>query len=157
MTDDRKQALQELSDIGQQMEQFQKEYKAENDAWWDGLTEKEREDAFYAVVKRTHKAEIQDEGTYRYALYEVFGFDGGMYMQGKECGYMNLHNAIGDGNDYQKMKNVNRIEVIDGTGRILVKYLKEDEKPRYSLQDDGRTLKVFIDSVHRMKLKEIEE
>jgi hypothetical protein len=148
--------IEELSDIGQEMEQIQKEYEAENDAWWNGLTEKEREDAFYAVMKRIHKAEIQDEGTYRYTLYDVFGFDGGMYMQGMDCGYMELHNAICDGTDYQKMKNVNRIEVIDGTGRVYVKYLDKDERPRYNLQDDGKTLKIFIDTVHRMQLRETE-
>ena len=148
--------IEELSDIGQEMEQIQKEYEAENDAWWNGLTEKEREDAFYAVMKRIHKAEIQDEGTYRYTLYDVFGFDGGMYMQGMDCGYMELHNAICDGTDYQKMKNVNRIEVIDGTGRVCVKYLDKDERPRYNLQDDGKTLKIFIDTVHRMQLRETE-
>lgn len=154
MTDDVETTLKELSDIGQKFEQFQKEYETENDAWWNGLTKKEREDAFYAVVKRIHKAEIQDQGSYRYALYDVFGFDGEMYMQGIECGYMSLHNTIGDGVEYRKMKRVNRIEVIDGTGRILVKYLDQDERPRYSLQDDGRTLKVFIDKVHRMQLKD---
>jgi hypothetical protein len=136
---------------------LQQEYEANLDDWWNDLTQQEREQAFYAVVKRIYKAEIQDKGTYRYALYDVFGFDGGMYMQGMDCGYMALHNAIYDGNEIETMKNVNRIEVIDGTGRILVKYLKEDERPRYSLQDDGKTLKVFIDTVHRMKLKEFEE
>lgn len=147
-------AMQELSDIGQEMQNEQDHYEAENEIWWNNLTQQEREDAFYAVVKRIYKAEIQDEGTYRYALYDVFGFDGGMYMQGMECGYMNLHNAIWDGIGYQKMKNVNRIEVIDETGRAIVKYLDKDESPRYTLQDDDKTLKIFIDKVTRVKLKE---
>ena len=157
MSDEREKALQELSDIGQEMETQRILHEAMLDDWWNNLHEDEREWAFYSVIKRMHKAEIQDKGTYRYALYDVFGFDGGMYLHGMNCGFMALHNAIGDGEEYQAMKNVNRIEVIDGTGRILVKYLKEDERPRYSLQDDGKTLKVFIDTVHRMKLKEFEE
>lgn len=70
------------------------EYEAENDAWWNGLTEQEREDAFYAVVKRIHKAEVVEQGSYRYALYDVFGFDPGMYARGMECGYMDVHNYI---------------------------------------------------------------
>jgi hypothetical protein len=45
---------------------------------------------------------------------------------------------------YQKMENVNRLEVIDENGRSYVKYLK-NQKVRYSLQDDDRTLKIFID------------
>lgn len=46
--------------------------------------------------------------------------------------------------DYYK---VNRIEVIDETGRGYVKYLKGDEKVRYELQDDNRTLKIFVDDL----------
>jgi len=35
--------------------------------------------------------------------------------------------------------------VIDENGRSYTKYLKDGEKIKYSLQDDNRTLKVFID------------
>jgi hypothetical protein len=31
---------------------------------------------------------------YRYVLYNVFGFDAGMYALGMDCGYMALHNSI---------------------------------------------------------------
>jgi len=83
-----------LSELGQEQQKEQALYEAKNDAWWNGLTEQEREDAFYAVVKRIYKGEIIDKGTYRYILYDVFGFDGSMYMRGMDCGYMTLHNAI---------------------------------------------------------------
>ena len=152
---DKEKALDGLAKLSQLMEESRIQYEAENDAWWNGLTEKEREDAFYAVVKRIHKAELQDRGTYRYALYNVFGFDPGMYMKGMNCGYMALHNAVGDGEDYQAMRGVNRFEVIDDTGRAYTKYLKDDERVRYSLQDDNRTLKVFIDKVHKVKLEDL--
>lgn len=153
MTDDREKALQELSDIGQEMQKAQDEYEAENDAWWKGLTEKEREDAFYAVVKRIHRAEILDKGSFRYALYQVFGFGPHMYIEGMNCGYMELHNSIFDYEYNRAMQNVDRLEVIDENGRSYVKYLK-DQKPRYSLQDNNKTLKIFIDKVTRVKLKE---
>jgi hypothetical protein len=42
-------------------------------------------------------------------------------------------------------KLVSRVEVIDDKGRTYVKYLKEDEFVWLSYQDDGRTLKVFVD------------
>jgi hypothetical protein len=151
----REEALDALAELSQEMEKHREEYEAANDAWWNGLTEEEREDAFYAVVKRIHKAELQDKGTYRWALYDVFGFDGGMYMKGMNCGYMALHNAIGDGEDYQAMRGVNRFEVIDDKGRTYVKYLKDDERVRYMLQDDDRTLKVFIDKVTIMNLEDL--
>ena len=140
-------ALDGLAKLSQEMEKSRKEYEAANDAWWEGLTEQEREDAFYAVCKRIWKADGMDNGTYRYALYDVFGFDPGMYMRGMDCGYMAIHNAIFDGEELQRMKGVTRFEVIDDSGRAYVKYLHRDqgEKIKYDLQDDNRTLKVFID------------
>jgi hypothetical protein len=42
------------------------------------------------------------------------------------------------------MNNINRLEVIDQTGRAYVHYLDELESVRYSLQDGNRTLKIFI-------------
>jgi len=152
MSDEQKKALQELSDIGQEMEKNRILHEAKVDEWWDNLSQEEREDAFYAVCKRIHKAELKDKGTYRYALYDVFGFDPGMYKAGMDCGYMALHNAISDGENYQAMRGINRLEVIDGTGRICVKYLDNDEKVRYNLQDDNKTLKVFIDKVTRFNI-----
>ena len=147
MNDEQEKALQELSDLSQVMEDQKLRFESKLDEWWNSLPEHEREWAFYSVCKRIHKAELQDKGTYRYALYDVFGFDPGMYMHGMDCGFMHLHNVIGDGVDYNAMRNVTRLEVIDGTGRICVRYLKDDEKVRYNLQDDDRTLKVFIDEV----------
>lgn len=150
---DKEKALDGLAKLSQEMEASRKAYQAENDAWWDGLTEKEREDAFYAVCKRIHKAEIKDQGTYRYALYDVFGFNEGMYMRGMDCGFMDLHNSIIDEEQkvtlrkHTRMKKVNRFEVIDDSGRAYVKYLKEGEGIAYGLQDDEQTLKVFIDKL----------
>jgi len=143
----REKALDGLAELSQEMEKSRKQYAEENDAWWNGLSEQEREDAFFAVVKRIHKADLQDGGSYRYALYNIFGFDPGMYMKGMDCGYMAIHNAIGDGEDYQAMRGVNRFEVVDDTGRAYTKYLKDGERIKYSLQDDNRTLKVFIDKL----------
>lgn len=68
---------------------------ADNNTWWNNLSESERENAFYAVVKRIHKGEIEVQGSYRYVLYDVFGFGGHMYEAGMDCGYLELHNRIG--------------------------------------------------------------
>ena len=144
----REEALDALAELSQEMEKSRKIYEHDNDTWWNGLTEQEREDAFYAVCKRIWKADGIDNGTYRYGLYDVFGFDPGMYMRGMDCGYMAIHNAIFDGEELQRMKRVNRLEVIDDTGRLTVKYLKDDERVKYVLQDDDRTLKVFIDKIN---------
>jgi len=139
--------LDSLAELSQEMEKHRKEYETQVDDWWlNHLTEGEREDAFYAVVKRMHKAELVVRGTYRYTLYDVFGFDPGMYGRGMDCGYMAIHNAIYDGEDLQAMKGVTRFEVIDEEGRNYVNHLNDDQGVKFSLQDDDRTLKVFIDS-----------
>ena len=145
MDEDKEKALQELSDISQEFQKAYKQREEENDAWWEGLTEQEREDAFYAVCKRIHKGDIVKNGSYRHVLYDVFGFDHGMYVDGMNCGYMAIHNAIFDGEEYQKMRAVNRFEVIDETGRAYVKHLDKGEGIKYNLQDEDKTLKVFID------------
>ena len=41
------------------------------------------------------------------------------------------------------MPNINRFEYIDDTGRVVVVYLDKDEKFTYSVQDNGKTLKLF--------------
>ena len=44
-----------------------------------------------------------------------------------------------------QFKDVSRVEVIGPEGREYVRYFKEDEYMHYMLQDDDRTLKIFIE------------
>lgn len=44
-----------------------------------------------------------------------------------------------------QFKDVSRVEVIGPEGREYVRYFKEDEYMHYMLQDDERTLKIFIE------------
>jgi hypothetical protein len=148
----REEALTKLAELGQEMERGRKLYEHDNDTWWDGLTEKEREDAFYAVCKRIHRGDIIDDGSYRYVLYDVFGFDPGMYGAGMDCGYMAIHNAIGDGNQLQQMKCVDRVEVVDETGRAYVCGAGKVKSIGFSLQDDNRTLKVFVNDKNSLDI-----
>lgn len=154
MDEDKENALQELSDMSQEFDNADKQRDAENDAWWESLTEKERQDAFYAVCKRIHEGGVVKGASYRYVLYNTFGFDNSMYVDGLRCGYMSIHNAISGGEDYQKMRAVNRFEVIDDSGRGYVKYLDRNEGIKYALQDDNRTLKVFIDKIRWKRWKD---
>jgi len=147
MSNDKEKALQELHDFGQKYEKFKKEYEAENGKWWDSLSYEDRCRAFYAVTRRIYHGDIEARGSYRYMLYNVFNFEPDMYGLAMDSGYMAIHNCLFDGEELQRMKDVNRFEVIDATGRAYVKYLKDDECIKYSLQDDDRTLKVFIDNL----------
>jgi hypothetical protein len=144
MNEEREKALE---DLREEMKAARERFESKVDSWWDKLTDQEREWAFYSVCKRIHKGDIVDNGSYRYVLYQTFGFDHSMYVNGMDCGYMAIHNAIFDGEELQRMKGVNRFEVIDDTGRAYVKYLDKDEGIKYALQDDNKTLKVFIDKL----------
>ena len=44
----------------------------------------------------------------------------------------------------EKLGKVNRLEVIDETGRGYVRYFKEGEHLQYQFQDDDQTLKIFV-------------
>lgn len=78
------------------------DYEKEVDIFWRGLTEDDREKAFYAVVSKIFDAEIKDKRSYRGVLYDVFGFGPHMYVRGMDCGYMALHNSIMDDEQFSK-------------------------------------------------------
>ena len=67
--------------------------KAQDDAWWDSLNYDGKSQAFRQITKLMHKAEVLDRGSYRYAIYDVFGLDYGDGL----THYMQLHNLIGQG------------------------------------------------------------
>lgn len=68
------------------------ENKAET--FWESLSREDKLKCFYAVCKRIHEG--SSNGTYRYTLYEVFGFDPSAYVLGMDCGFVNIHNAIAE-------------------------------------------------------------
>ena len=94
-------AWQELSRLQlKAKEAREKEY----DEYWDSLDYEDKLAAFYSVVKRIYKGEIQDKRSYRGVLYDVFDFGPEAYAIGMDCGYMYLHNAIFDGEEVNESK-----------------------------------------------------
>jgi hypothetical protein len=71
-----------------------KEIEKEQEAYWNSLSKDDQLKAFCAVVRRIVQGELHDKGSYRWVLYDVFGFGPESYTQGMECGFMALHNAI---------------------------------------------------------------
>ena len=76
----------------------EKRQKAKDDAWWDSLDYDGKSQAFRQIVKLMYKAEVIHKGSYRHALYEVFGLE---YGDGLTY-YMQLHNLIVQGLDAEK-------------------------------------------------------
>lgn len=95
---------EEYQELIQKIEQSTKLYDNECDVWWEDLTYEEKLKAFHSVVKRIVQAELKDKGTYRWALYNVFGFGPDAYSLGMDCGYMDLHNSIYTSEDIERIK-----------------------------------------------------
>jgi hypothetical protein len=114
-----------------------------SDEFWNSLSKEEQMMAFYSVCKRIYDGDIDRKGSYRSVLYQVFGFDNSSYTMGMDSGYMAIHNMLAEARDMEGFSKVTRVEVI-GSERHFVKYF-ETPGIEYSLQDDNRTLKLFID------------
>lgn len=84
---------QEFSDI---FNAAMKALEEDQEKFWNGLSKEDQLKAFCAVSRRIFDGELKQKGTYRYVLYQVFGFGPEAYAQAQEAGYLALHNAIVD-------------------------------------------------------------
>jgi hypothetical protein len=86
-----KEAMDGLSKAFEEVEQV---WESDANEFWDSLTQDQKMLAFYSVVKRIHKGEIEEQHSYRSVLYGIFGFGPEAYAMGMMCGYLDIHNAI---------------------------------------------------------------
>jgi hypothetical protein len=89
------------SDFSENLEKFRilyqeamESFEKEQEEYWNSLTKEQQLKAFCAVVRRIYKGELVDQGSYRYVLYDVFGFGPEAYTQAQDAGYLDIHNAI---------------------------------------------------------------
>ena len=66
----------------------------EQEAYWNSLSKEDQLKCFCAVARRIHQGDIEEQGSYRYVLYDVFGFGAEAYAQAQMAGYLSIHNAI---------------------------------------------------------------
>jgi L-rhamnose mutarotase len=84
-------SLQELQD---EFNRVFKKLEQEQEQYWNSLSKEDQLKCFCAVARRIFKGEIEKHGTYRYVLYDVFGFGPEAYAQAQMAGYLTIHNAI---------------------------------------------------------------
>ena len=96
---------EELSNSFQRWEQ---ELEEDHNKFWNSLSKDDQLKAFCSVMRRLYKAEIEDGGTYRYTLYNVFGFGPESYVQAQVSGFLAIHNAIWDGERLGEL--INKLE-----------------------------------------------
>lgn len=85
-----------LNEIANSFSERINEIENESETYWNSLTKEQQLKAFCAVVRRIHKGDIEDRGTYRYVLYQVFGFGPEAYAPAQLSGYLTIHNALFD-------------------------------------------------------------
>jgi hypothetical protein len=96
-------ALNELSKFSEMQEQFEREYEAECDQFWNNLSYDDQLKAFFSVCKRIYQGDVKDRRSYRGVLYDTFNFESDAYGIGMQCGYMHIHNLISEGIDAKEI------------------------------------------------------
>lgn len=87
--------LDTLDNLREYWREATEKYDNEANAFWDSLTTEQQMMAFYVVTKRISDHELNDpHASYRYILYEVFGFPPESYAIGMSSGFLELHNSI---------------------------------------------------------------
>lgn len=96
----KRKALDELTKFGELQQAAEDAHDNDCDTWWENLTYDEQLKAFYSVTKRIYQGDVKEHGSYRYVLYDVFGFAPDAYGVGMKSGYLAIHNAIFDGIEF---------------------------------------------------------
>lgn len=89
----------ELEELRQSLQDRTKKIAQEDYEWWNALPHEEKLKAFRSVCRRIQQGDVIERGSYRHVLYEVFGFDADAYVDGMDCGYMDIHNLIARGQE----------------------------------------------------------
>lgn len=77
--------------------------KEREEAYWTSLTKEQQLCCFNSVCRRIVKGELEDKGSYRYVLYDVFGFGMEAYARAQLAGYLTIHNSIWDNEHEEKL------------------------------------------------------
>lgn len=88
--------MAKLAEASQSFTEAMNEIEADEEAYWDSLSKEDQLKCFCAISRRIYQGEIVDKGTYRWVLYDVFGFGPEAYAPAQMAGYLAIHNAIYD-------------------------------------------------------------
>jgi hypothetical protein len=94
MNEKQEKALDKLHETSELLQDVFDDMEKEQEEYWNSLTKEQQLLAFCAVCRRILKGDIVDKGTYRYVLYDVFGFGPEAYLSAQLAGYMAIHNSI---------------------------------------------------------------
>ena len=104
----------EMELLRQEMQESEDQYKKDVESFWDNLSYDDKLKAFFYVCSKIHKGDVEERGSYRHNLYQVFNFDMDSYIIGMNAGYLNLHNYIYDGVEFNKFRSAEEVEFRSG-------------------------------------------
>jgi hypothetical protein len=84
----------EYEDLSLIFNDTMREIEADQERFWCSLSPDDQLRAFCAVCRRLKKGELDMQASYRYILYNLFGFGKEAYSQAQDAGFLALHNAI---------------------------------------------------------------
>lgn len=140
----------EFSRFVRQLEKIEMETKIkkikinpkDNAKWWYNLSLEDKQKAFYAVISRMHKAEIEEQSNYRDSLYNVFKFGPDMYDAGIECGYKELAEQL---EEDDLLDNLSNLQISDANGIFNVDVnIDRIEIETEDSHGFGKTLKIKV-------------
>lgn len=114
-------AMKAILELGELVDESMNEFRKEANDWWEKLPYDDRLKAFHSIVSKIREGELEDQGSYRYILYDVFGFKQDAYMVGMDCGYMDIHNMIVTREEMKKILADEREQAIED-------YILQEEK-----------------------------
>jgi len=105
MEEDKKKSLVDaLQDFSEVFNSVMAQEEDLSEEYWNSLTKEQQLQAFCAVVRRIHKGDIELRGSYRYVLYDVFGFGMEAYTAAQMAGYLEIHNSIYTAQELEEIK-----------------------------------------------------
>jgi hypothetical protein len=81
--------------------------------WWESLPTEQQQWAFYNVCRGIYRGDVERKQSYRGVLYDTFGWGPEAYALGMEARYMEIHNLIGDGLEFQQHLSQREIDRIN--------------------------------------------
>ena len=96
--------MRDLQEMSNHFNDVMKKIEEDQEKFWSSLSKEDQLKAFCAVSRRIFKGEIEEKGTYRYVLYDVFGFGPDAYAQAQVAGYLAIHNSIMSEDEFNDLR-----------------------------------------------------
>ena len=131
----------EMEEFRKNMKESQDLYKIDVDQFWDNLSYDEQLKAFFFVTSKIYESDVIERGSYRYCIYEKFGFEPDAYILGLDCNYLSLHNIIHYGCDYSEFKSAKKV-IIKTVGGEAEFEFSDSRQLNFDFDEKSNTLTI---------------